>query len=100
VLAFPSRYEGFGLPPLEAMGAGTPVVATRAGAIPEVCADAAELVDVDDADALAGALDRVIHDESLREQLVARGRVRAGLFTWPVHVSGVLALYRRAAATS
>ncbi len=100
VLAFPSRYEGFGLPPLEAMGAGTPVVATRAGAIPEVCADAAELVDVDDADALAGALDRVIHDEALREQLVARGRARAGAFTWPAHVSGVLAMYRRAAVAS
>jgi glycosyltransferase involved in cell wall biosynthesis len=82
------------------MGAGTPVVATSAGAIPEVCGDAAVLVDVDDADALAAALDRVLHDDVLRTELVARGRARVARFTWPVHVSGVVALYRRAAAAS
>ena len=100
VLVFASRYEGFGLPPLEAMGAGTPVVATRAGAIPEVCGDAAELVAVDDIDALAAGIDRVLHDDARRLTLVARGSERVRQFTWPVHVSGVVSLYRRAAARS
>ena len=100
MLVFASRYEGFGLPPLEAMGAGTPVVATRAGAIPEVCADAAELVAVDDPDALAAGIDRVLHDDAHRRGLIERGAARAQLFTWPAHVSGVVALYRRAASRS
>ena len=100
MLVFASRYEGFGLPPLEAMGAGTPVVATRAGAIPEVCADAAELVAVDDSDALAAGIDRVLHDDAHRRGLIERGAERARLFTWPAHVSGVVALYRRAASRS
>lgn len=100
VLAFPSRYEGFGLPPLEAMSAATPVVATQAGAIAEVCGDAAELVAVDDADALADGLDRVLDDEELRRRLIERGLLRSAMFTWPVHVSGVVALYRRAVSQS
>ena len=60
LLAYPSVYEGFGFPPLQAMAAGVPVVATRAGSLPEVLGDAAVLVEVGDADALAGALDRVL----------------------------------------
>lgn len=95
---FPSRYEGFGLPPLEAMGAGTPVVATRAGAVPEVCGDAADLVAVGDTDGLAAALDRVLVDDAHRAGLVVRGRDRAAMFTWPAQVSGIVALYRAAAA--
>lgn len=97
-LVFASRYEGFGLPPLEAMGAGTPVVATRAGAVPEVCGDAAELVDVGDEDALAAAMTRVLTDEHRRAELVARGHLRAPMFTWPAQVSGLVSLYRSAAA--
>jgi glycosyltransferase involved in cell wall biosynthesis len=81
-LAYPSVYEGFGLPPLEAMAAGTPVVATAAGALPEVLGDAAVLVPVGDADALAAALASVAGDDARRAELVARGRERAVATSW------------------
>lgn len=81
-LAYPSLYEGFGLPPLEAMAAGTAVVATAAGALPEVLGDAADLVPVGDTDALAGALARVLADDEHRADLVGRGSARAAALTW------------------
>ncbi len=75
VFAFPSVYEGFGLPTLEAMAAGVPVVATAAGAVPEVCGDAALIVPVGDLDALAGALgDGCSTTPPGAEELVAAGR--------------------------
>jgi glycosyltransferase involved in cell wall biosynthesis len=83
VYAYPSIYEGFGMPPLEAMSAGVPVVATRAGALPEVCGDAADLVPVGDAVALAAAIERVLSDESHRDDLVRRGHVVATRYSWP-----------------
>ena len=94
VLAFPSHYEGFGFPPLEAMAAGIPVVASRAGAVPEVVGDAARLVDPDDADALADALHAVLTDETTRRDLVARGRARHDAFSWVQTVDELLDLYR------
>jgi glycosyltransferase involved in cell wall biosynthesis len=94
VLAYPSHYEGFGFPPLEAMYAGTPVVATRAGAVPEVVGDAALLVDADDDDALADALRTVLTDDATRHALVERGHARHGTFTWSRTVDELLALYR------
>lgn len=98
VVAYPSLYEGFGLVPLEGMAAGVPVVTTRAGAIPEVVGDAAELVDVGDVDALAGALGRVLTDEDRRAELVAAGHHRRLRFSWADTVDAMVALYRRAAA--
>jgi glycosyltransferase involved in cell wall biosynthesis len=95
-LVYPSVYEGFGLPPLEAMGAGTPVVATAAGAVREVCGDAAELVALGDRDALAAGIERVVADETRRAELVARGRERAARYPWAEQVSGLMALYGRA----
>jgi glycosyltransferase involved in cell wall biosynthesis len=80
LLAYPSMFEGFGLPPLEAMAAGTPVVSSDATAIPEVCGDAALLVDPTDVDAIADAMGRVLQDEDLRRQLRERGRARAATF--------------------
>ena len=71
VLAYPSIYEGFGFPPLQAMAAGVPVVATRAGALFEVLGDAALMVDVGDRDALVHALDLVLGNRDVRERLVA-----------------------------
>jgi glycosyltransferase involved in cell wall biosynthesis len=81
-LAMPSGYEGFGLPCLEAMACGTPVVAASRGALPETCGDAALLVDPADADGFAEALIAAATDEQLRSRLVAAGRSRAQAFTW------------------
>jgi glycosyltransferase involved in cell wall biosynthesis len=97
VLAFPSLYEGFGFPPLEAMAAGVPVVATKAGSLPEVLGDGASLVDIGDRDGLAEALDHVLGDPVYREHLIAAGTVRATSFTWERCGAGLAQLYREVA---
>jgi glycosyltransferase involved in cell wall biosynthesis len=81
VFAFPSLAEGFGLPPLEAMRFGTPVVASRCGALPETLGDAALYADVEDPDALAGAIARALTDDALARRLGEAGRRRAELYT-------------------
>ncbi len=98
VLAYPSVYEGFGLPPLQAMSAGVPVVASRGGAIPEALGDAAMLVEVGDRAALAGALAEVLDSGHLRADLVRRGTERVARYTWARCADGLSALYRVAAA--
>ena len=98
VLAYPSVYEGFGFPPLQAMAAGTPVVATRAGALEEVLGTAARLVPVGDRDALAAALAAVVDSEGERRELVARGERRAREFGWDRCAEGLESLYREAVA--
>ncbi len=95
--AFPSLYEGFGLPPLEAMVAGVPVVATTAGALREVLGDGALLVPPGDHEALAEALALVLEDESFRTALVARGSAHAARFSWERCGGELSALYHRAA---
>jgi glycosyltransferase involved in cell wall biosynthesis len=97
VLAYPSRYEGFGLPPLEAMAAGTPVVATAVGALPEVLGDGATLVAAGDADALAEALASLLDDSPMRTAAVERGRARAGGYSWSACAAGLADLYARTA---
>jgi glycosyltransferase involved in cell wall biosynthesis len=82
VLAFPSLYEGFGLPLLEAMAAGVPAVVGNAGALPELAAGAAVLVDPEDEVSIAAGLERVLSDASLRDELRAAGLRRAADFTW------------------
>ena len=99
VFAYPSRYEGFGLPPIEAMAAGVPVVATQAGSLPEVCGNGAALVPPRDPDALAAAIGRVLADPAHRAALVERGhRVAAG-YDWDVTAARFAELLGRVAAS-
>jgi glycosyltransferase involved in cell wall biosynthesis len=97
VLAYPSRYEGFGFPPLQAMAAGVPVVATAAGSIPEVVGDAAAIVPVGDSDALARELAHILDDHAAASVRVAAGRRRAELFSWESLARGMAELYSKAA---
>jgi len=95
LLAFPSLYEGFGLPALEAMACGTPVIASTAPSLPEVCGDAALLVDPTDVPDLADAMEQVLTDEALVTRLTELGRRRAQQFHWEDAARALLAVYRK-----
>ena len=82
LLVFPSLYEGFGLPPLEAMACGCPAVVSNVASLPEVCGEAAYYVDPYDIDSIAAGIYRVAKDDQLRKDLIERGLERAKLFTW------------------
>lgn len=99
VLVYPSRYEGFGFPPLEAMAAGTPVVATRVGALPEVIGEGAALVPAGDVAALAEGIAAILDSPERADALVASGRLRAAEFSWERCASGLAALYRDVVAS-
>jgi glycosyltransferase involved in cell wall biosynthesis len=95
-LVYPSFYEGFGLPPLEAMAAGTPVIASNASCLPEVLENAAILIDPTDARGFAEALEGLLTRPELRERLVTAGRVQATKFTWERCAERTVEAYRRA----
>ncbi len=94
VFVYPSLYEGFGIPPLEAMACGSPVIATRTGAIPEFAGDAAVLIEPGSLDALYLALTRLLGDTALRRELRARGPERARLYRWDHSASLMTELLR------
>jgi len=93
LLVFPSLYEGFGLPPLEAMACGTPVVTSDSSSLPEVVGEAGLMVPPDDTEALAETIRKVLADSELREDLVRRGLSRAAEFTWQATGEKLLAIY-------
>ena len=93
VFAYPSLAEGFGLPALEAMACGTPVLTSSVSSLPEVAGDAAMLVSPTDVDAMAGALARLLEDGALRADLAERGRRRAAQFSWERCARQTLAVY-------
>jgi glycosyltransferase involved in cell wall biosynthesis len=93
-LIYPSRYEGFGFPVLEAMACGTPVIASRAASIPELTGDAAILLDPDDDAGWTDAVIRIVNDDQLRSEMATRGVTRAGLFTWARTARGTMDVYR------
>ena len=97
VVAYPSLEEGFGLPALEGLACGAPVVTSEGSALAEVVGAAALLVPPDDSDALAVAFERILDDSGLREQLRAAGPARAAEFTWKACVDGHVDAYERAA---
>lgn len=94
VFVFPSLYEGFGLPPLEAMASGAPVVTSNVSSLPEVTGDAALLVDPYDPEAIAEGIHRVLTDEALRRNLCSRGLRRARQFSWESSVRRVREIYQ------
>jgi glycosyltransferase involved in cell wall biosynthesis len=96
LLVLPSRYEGFGLPVLEAMACGTPVVCSDRSSLPEVAGDAALLVDPDDTTALADAIARVLSDAALAADLRQRGLARARAFTWRRTAEATRSIYQQA----
>jgi glycosyltransferase involved in cell wall biosynthesis len=96
VFAFPSLYEGFGMPPLEAMASGTPVVVSSSSSLPEVVGDAGLVVSPSDPEELADALHRVVTDETLRAELRMRGLAQARRFSWRNTAERTLEVYREA----
>jgi glycosyltransferase involved in cell wall biosynthesis len=100
LFVFPSLYEGFGLPPLEAMACGTPVVTSNVSSLPEVVGEAALLVDALDVLALAEAIQRALSDEGLRSRMTHLGRQQARRFTWPGAAKKLLDLYGRLAISA
>ena len=97
IFVFPSLYEGFGLPPLEAMAHGTPVVTSNTSSIPEVVGDAAVMVNPENVFEIMRALRRVLLDQALRETLKARGLQQALKFSWDDSVRRMLEVYREVA---
>ena len=90
---YPSFYEGFGLPPLEAMACGCPVIVSNVSSLPEVCGDAAHYVDPSSAESIAEGMHKILDDESLRQSMIQRGLERARLFSWEKSAAEHLKLF-------
>jgi len=99
LFVFPSFYEGFGLPPLEAMASGVPVVASRTSSVPEVCGDAAMYVDPHDPQDIARGIIRVLREDSLRNELAGKGFARAACFSWKASAEKHMKIFEALCAT-
>ena len=97
VFVYPSLYEGFGIPILEAMKVSTPVVASNVTAMPEVAGDSAVLVDPESVDDIAAGMARMMANTDEKEQLVAKGKARAEQYSWARNCDEYLAIYERVA---
>jgi len=95
VFAFPSFFEGFGIPPLEAMACGAPVITSSTSSLPEVAGDAALLIDPYDPHTIAEAINRILHDQPLREQLQQRGYQQVQRYTWSKAAEKMLSIYQQ-----
>lgn len=95
---FPSLYEGFGFPPLEAMRCGTPVLASAAGSLPEVLGDGARLIKEFDAERWVGEASRLLTDNTLRQEMIEKGRAWAARYTWPETARQTWTIYRKVAS--
>ncbi|MDI6757792.1 MAG: glycosyltransferase family 1 protein, partial [Endomicrobiia bacterium] len=93
LFVFPSLYEGFGLPPLEAMASGCPVVVSNTSSLPEVVGDAGLMVNPYDVDELAGAMHSLLKDENLRQKMIKRGLERSKIFSWDDTAKETLKIY-------
>ncbi len=98
-LIFPSKYEGFGLPPLEAQTLGCPVVCSTAASLPEVCGDGAIYFDPDDPQTLLAALDRLESEPGLAEEMRCRGRANSRQYAWAASAGKVVDWIERASTT-
>ena len=96
---YPSIYEGFGLPPLEAMQCGVPVITSNTSSLPEVVGDAGIMIEPDDVVGLSGAIYKIYRSESFREKMAGRSRERAKLFLWEKCVDQTVAAYKKAIST-
>jgi glycosyltransferase involved in cell wall biosynthesis len=96
-LIFPSLYEGFGLPPLEALACGTPVIASNRGSLPEIVGDGGLLLEPDDVEGLATAMEKLLNDDTLREDLRQKGLAHAARFSWEKTAGETLELYQEIA---
>ncbi len=92
---FPSAYEGFGMPPLEAMACGTPVIVSATTALPEVVKDAGILADPESEEGLCLAMKKILQDEAYKEQLRVLGLQRAGSFTWQKSAQKLAEVYKK-----
>ena len=93
-LVFPSLYEGFGLPPLEALACGTPVIASNRGSLPEVVGEGGLLLEPDDVEGLAAAMEKLLADDNMRTDLRQKGLAHAARFSWEKTAQETLAVYR------
>jgi glycosyltransferase involved in cell wall biosynthesis len=100
LFVFPSLYEGFGLPPLEAMASGTPVVTSNVSSLPEVTGDAAVLVDPHDAGSIEHGMRRVLTDPALAAEMSRLGLIRAREFSWERSVARILGVYQKVGCAS